>query len=371
MTATERHAVISHTIGADGILSIRTVRGSVRVRGTDGDEARVEARYADRGSDSANPEEDGVLNVERHRGELRVQVDETSRGLRPALGVLLRGGRPAVDFDVTMPRTAVLRLAGVSADLDVRELRGAQEIRTVSGDVSMDDVAGRISVQSVSGDVLIRGAVISLDGTTTSGDLSAVAERIKSVRARSVSGDLRLSGLLEPSGEHAVESISGDLELAASGGVTVRMTAISGSVHSELPHRRESNGGRRAIVVGDGAATVTFRTMSGDLNLMQAPGSGAPEPPVSEASPMRPPDPPRPMAPAPPAPPSPPAPPALPNLPAPPSPPAKFGGEPAPNAVPAPSGGGMDELAILRALERGEIDVDEAARRLEGARTND
>jgi hypothetical protein len=355
MTMTERHAVIRHTIGADGTLSIRTVRGSVRVRGTDGEEVRVEARYADRGGDSTSPEEDGGLKVERLPGELRVEVDELARGLRPALSVLLRGGRSAVDFDVTMPRGAVLRLAGVSADLDVRELRGGQEIRTVSGDVSMDDVAGRISVQSVSGDVLIRGTVIALDGTTTSGDLSAVAERIESVRARSVSGDLRLGGLLEPAGEHAIESISGDLELAPSGGVTVRMTGISGSVHSELPHRRESNGGRRAIVVGDGAATLTFRTMSGDVNLVRTPGSGAPEPPVSETSPMRPPDPPRPMAPQPPAPPAPRAP--------------AIG--PAPNSALAAWDAGVDELVVLRALERGDIDVDEAARRLEGARTND
>ena len=321
MTTRERHAVVTHTIGSGGTLSIRTIRGSVRIRGTDGDEARVEARYAHRNLGSTGPDEDKTLKVERLTGELRVEADETSRGLRPGLGMLLRGGVPAVDFDITMPRTALLRLSGVSADLDVRDLRGAQEIHTVSGDISMDDVSGGITVQSVSGNVLIRGSVIALDGTTTSGDLSAGAERIESVRARSVSGDLRLSGLLAASGEHAIESISGDLELAPSGGVTVRMTGISGSVHSELPHRRESNGGRRSIVVGDGAATVTFRTMSGDLNLMRMPGSGAPEQPVSLRSPMRPPDPP-------------------------------------------------DELAILRALERGEIDVDEAARRLEGARTN-
>ncbi len=361
MTTTERHAVLTHTIGPDGTLSIRTIRGSVRVRGTDGDEARVEARYADRSGDSANPEEDGVLKVERHAGELRVEVDETSRGILPALGVLVRGGRPAVDFDVTMPRTATLRLAGVSADLDLRDLSGAMEVRTVSGDVSMDDVAGRIRLQSVSGDVLIRGAVISLDATTTSGDLSAVAERIQSVRARSVSGDLRLSGPLDPAGEHAIESISGDLELASPGGITARMTAISGSIHSELPHRRESNGGRRAIVVGDGSATVTFRTMSGDLNIAQAPGAGTPEPLISEASPTRPPDPPRPTAPTAPAPPAPPMPPA----------PPAFPGTPSPQeAMLGAAAAEMNELVILQALERGEISVDEAARRLEGARGN-
>jgi hypothetical protein len=366
MTTIERHAVLSHTIGAGGTLSIRTVRGSVRIRGTDGDEAHVEARYADHSGDDSNPEEDGVLKVERLAGELRVEVDEMARGLQPALSVLLRGGRPAVDFDVIMPRAAGLRLAGVSADLDVRGLSGGQEIRTVSGDVSMDDVAGRISVQSVSGDVLIRGATIALDGTTTSGDLSAVAHRIESVRARSVSGDLRLSGLLEPSGEHAIESISGDLELAPSGGVTVRMTGISGSIHSELPHRRESNGGRRAIVVGDGAATLTFRTMSGDLNLVRVPGSDAPEPPVSETSPMRPPDPPRPTPPSPPTPPAPPDAPRDRTVPIPPAAPSAFAGGQEPHATSPASVEVIDELSILQALERGDIDVDEAARRLAG-----
>jgi hypothetical protein len=348
MTATDRHAVAVHTIGEGGILSIRTVRGSVRVRGIAGDEVRVEARYADRGDEGSNPQDDGVLKIEQLPGELRVEVDETAPGLRAALGINLRGGRPAVDFDVTMPHAAVLHLSGVSADLDVRELRGEQEIRTVSGDVSMDDVAGHISIQSVSGDVLIRGSSIALDGTTTSGDLSALAERLESVRARSVSGDLRLGGLLDPAGEHSIESISGDLEIAPAGGLTIRMSGLSGSFHSELPHRRESNGGRRSIVVGDGAASVTFRTMSGDLNLMRSPAAGVPEPPVSAASPMLPPD-----APAPPLPPAAPVP-------------------PTPASVPAPAGADepTDELAILRALERGEIDIDEAARRLEGVATH-
>jgi hypothetical protein len=370
MTATDRHAVVSHTIGEGGILSIRTVRGSVRVRGIAGEEARVEARYADQGDEESNPEDDGVLKVDRRPGELRVEVDETARGLRPALGILLRGGRPAVDFDVTMPHAAVLRLAGVSADLDVHELRGAQEIRTVSGDVSMSEVAGRISVQSVSGDVLIRGSAIALDGTTTSGDLSAVAERIESVRARSVSGDLQLDGLLDPAGEHTIESISGDLEIAPAGGVTIRMSGISGSFHSELPHRRESNGGRRSIVVGDGAASVTFRTMSGDLNLVRTSSAGAPELRVPAGSPMRPPDPPREGAPAMTSPPAAPLPPAPPSVPGPPDPPPAYASGPASDDTSAAATEAADELAVLRALERGEIDVDEAARRLEGVGTH-
>lgn len=304
MTTTERQTLITHAIGPAGLLSLRTVRGSVRVRGTDGEEARVEARYTSRSpSEGADPEADGVLRVRRSPSELAIDVDEMDLGVLSAIGRLARGGRPAVDFDIDVPRGASLRLSGVSADLDIRGLSGDQEIRTVTGDAQLDDVAGRVSLQSVSGDALVRGGAIALDVTTTSGDLSVVAERLDLVHVRSVSGDVRLSGELAAGPAHSVESVSGDLELAPSNGVTVRMSGISGSLGSELPHRRATERGWRTVVVGDGAAELSFRTMSGDASVVASDG------PVTTPE---------------------------------------------------------DGLSILQALERGEIDVDEAARRLEG-----
>ena len=81
-TSTERHSVITHTIGAKGTLVLRTVRGSVRVRGVDTTEVRVEARYPG-SSDPANDEQ--ALRVKRTDDLLQVEVDETDlRRVSPA-----------------------------------------------------------------------------------------------------------------------------------------------------------------------------------------------------------------------------------------------------------------------------------------------
>jgi hypothetical protein len=53
---------------------------------------------------------------------------------------------------------------------------------------------------------------------------------------------------------------------------------------------------------------------------------------------------------------------SAPSRPAPPTPPAP----PAPPAAPTPLPTDEEQLAVLRALEAGEIDVDEAAERLAG-----
>jgi hypothetical protein len=336
-SGTERHAVISHVIGSRGTLVLRTVRGSVRIRGTDGDEARVDARYTAPFAnelDSSDPELDGVIRVTRRDDELRVEADDTSSaGLLGALGKMLGGGRTRIDFDISMPRGATLKLSGVSATLEVAGLNGDQEIRTVSGDVSLEGVGGNLTLQSVSGDTLVAGDDLDLRATTTSGDLSVHVERFRSARVRSVSGDVRLAGAFDAGPEHSVESVSGDLEIAPTNGLTVGTTSVSGDVHSELPSRRESGRGRKSIAVGDGAAALTYRTMSGDLSIVRpartsaAPATAAPavEPALPESESQVTPSFPRQQA----------------------SPPA-------------------DQLEVLRALERGDIDVEAAARLLEG-----
>jgi hypothetical protein len=333
LTATtgERNAAITHRIGSRGTLVLRTVRGSVRVRAIDGDEARVEARYALPGGShaQADPENDGVLRVSRHPDELRVEADDVG-GMLNALGTVLRGGPPRIDFDISLPREASLRLSGVSATLEVVGLRGDQEIRTVSGDVSLDDVEGQITLQSVSGDALVNGGSVALRATTTSGDLSGHAGRFESARIRSVSGDVSLTGAFDTGPEHSVETISGDLELAPANGVTVSMTSVSGSIHSELPHRRDSSRGRRTLIVGDGHASMTFRTMSGDLSVVR-PSHGHDGDGTERSSRS--------------------------------AVPAAAADAPAAAAISR----SRDPLEILRALERGELDVETAARLLEDA----
>lgn len=410
MTASAQHELITHPIGQGGTLVLITVRGSVRVRGTDADEARVDARYGGSSGAGRDPLVDGAVRVSRSETELRVEVDEINGGLFTAIGrIVSGGGRPPVDFDVTMPRNGTLRLSGVSADLQIRDLAGDEDVRTVSGDVTLESVSGRISIQSVSGDVRIRGGTLSLEADTTSGDIRAAADRLEDIRIKSISGDVSVAGLLAP-GEHGVESISGDLELSPTGGVTVTATGLAGSIRSELPHQRADDGGRRTVIVGDGSATVWFRSMSGNARITR-PGFGMADRGTSQAQgpqdvlapramtapPASPALPAMPTRPAPAVMPAPPAMPAPPNAPwattpapaADPFAPRATSDVPAapwttasrvaesnattgvtPPEAPPPTRAGS-EIEVLRALERGEIDVEQAARLLEGTGSDD
>jgi hypothetical protein len=125
-----------------------------------------------------------------------------------------------------------------------------------------------------------------------------------------------------------------------------------------MPVREEVRRGERVVTVGDGRATLQVRTVSGRLRLKDPGQAAEPAPPPAAVPfldavplpagvpPLAPVPPPVPLLP--PEPPDPPAPPALPAPPA---------------TGPAPV---EDPLATLLALERGEIDVDEASRRLGG-----
>jgi hypothetical protein len=90
------------------------------------------------------------------------------------------------------------------------------------------------------------------------------------------------------------------------------------------------------MVSGDGTARLRFRSLSGDVRLTGVAGR------TTHAVPNEP----QTAPPQPPQPPAPPAPPAAPQM------------------------SNEDSLEILRALERGEIDVEEASRRLGGDRIN-
>lgn len=323
---TEGHVeTVEHHIGATGLLTLDIVDGSVRVRGADVDQAQVTVRMP---WGEALP---GSVNVQREADELRVDV----RGIPPTRGLrgMFRRELPSVDMDVVMPENGRLNVNGVSADLLVSGVYGDQRHRTVSGDLHAVGVEGRFAVHAVSGDVRVEGGRYSIEAVTTSGDLEFLAERLLVTTVRSVSGDVGLATRFDPEADHRVETVSGDLRIAPVGGLTIVARGLSTQIDAQVPHRSESRSGRRTVVIGDGDARLDFRSMSGDVSVVE----GGTDDPSRTDRPTEP------LAPAPAQPPPP---------------------TPAPRPA-EPVHPPRDQLSILRALERGDIDVDEATRLIE------
>ena len=325
---------VEHDLGPTGRVALRVTNPDVELRGVDGTVARVRIEFAIRASTES--EADEILERVRFRvrqgpGSLEVLEPRDGESNLGSIARILGFGNARVEGRIVaeIPAGAEVAYAGVSADLVGIGLLGTQEYRTVSGDLVLSDLAGRIRVNGVSGDVSLRAeAPLWLQANTVSGDLSVIGPRLEECRVVTVSGDVELEGALATGVEHRVETVSGDLWFGAAGGLTLEVRGLSTDVDVNVAHRSEGSRDRRRYIVGDGAASLLFSSMSGDVAIAAARRVA-----VGDLGPWD--------ATAPSAPPPPPTP-------------------------PSPPLADDEQLRILRALEAGEIDVEEASRRLAG-----
>ncbi len=323
----------AHDIGRDGLVTVAVEADDIRIRGVEGTEARVVVPADGAGLETRA--EPGQFSVRRmHRGGSGtvgfVGLKIGSRGFGFPLGVHVSG-----TIELEVPRDARVEVRSTAGDIAIRDVRGGTTIKTAAGDVSIKNAAGQVAVDLGSGDVHVTAAApLTLSVHSISGDVEAIAPRFERVAIETVSGDAELAGAFAGGTVHTVSTVSGDVELSVVGGLVLEVKTVSGDVDCAHPDRRSGDGRRQPLVIGDGAARLTARTMSGDVEVRagkpwhvtftrdeEAVGSGV------AGSPTR----------------------------------------PAPPVAPAqPSDAAT--LAVLEALARGEIDVVEAERRLAGDR---
>jgi hypothetical protein len=333
-----RQQQINHSIGPSGRLQIKVTDSDVRVRPIDGDEVRLSAEFEiAAGSDE---EADAVLEVAKlvvssgpayldvrsnEEANLGSAIGQRITGEPGGLGSAIRHwvtGRPRVELsiEVEAPRGCELGVETVSGDLVVEGMIGEQRYTSVSGDQYLTDLGGAIRLQTVSGDATLRANdPIRFRGETVSGDLSVIAPRLEEMRISTVSGDLEIEGEPARDGEHRIESVSGDLLFGLVGDATFDVRGIATDIRADMPHRVEGRMDRRRVVIGGGEPTVIFSSMSGDISVRHPRRADAR---TEQSHPS------------------------------------------AEHAKPAIAETASSSLEVLRALERGEIDVEEASRRL-------
>jgi hypothetical protein len=331
---------LEHEIGASGVLAVRLRAGDARLRAVDGPVVRVH---------DADGDLERRVRVERGDGSLSLRVRN-----RGDVGDDMGHGSRTAELLIDVPRGATVVVETASAEVTVEGLTGDQRYRTTSGDLSLRDVSGRLVVDSVSGDIDILAVdTSSIGARTVSGDLSVRAADLEMFRATTTSGDVRLAGRLTGAGPFALDTVSGDMLLALAGDVRLEASTVAGDVTGGSRARIEGKPGRRVLIVGAGRPTMTARSMSGDVSLTEPTAVTRPD---AAQAPTHTPTPKE--APMPPRPPMPPA----------------FAADPGIGDSPTIVVGSADadrdanddaRLDILRALERGEIDVAEAGRRLE------
>jgi len=332
-------AELQHQIGRSGRFALRLPAGSVSITAVDGELAKVR--------DLAGRSLGERFDISKGDGSLELVV-RNRLGITLAIGDFSIGGGSA-ELAVELPRGTRVAIDTASADVSVTGIAGPGRYRTASGDLILQDVAGNLEVEGVSADVRIEAAApIELTGRTISGDVVIRAPRLTRFEYTTTSGDLRVDAELNGKGPYSIKSISGDVMLVGRAGLQVEAQTVTGDLMTDLQHKTESGNGRRVLIVGKPVATLAFKSVSGDLRVDEPRDAVRPMSPVATEATMsmNPPSSSGSSA-------------AASSMPA-------FAGESRPVDAPAPSTPAAEaaRLEILKALERGEIDVETATERL-------
>jgi hypothetical protein len=98
-----------------------------------------------------------------------------------------------IDYEVTVPAGAALRINTLSGDIDLSGLSGTIAAKTVSGDLLLSALAGAVAVRTVSGDVKLN----NLSGNA--------------IEAKSVSGDVDLTWPPAQAASLSLHTVTGEV----------------------------------------------------------------------------------------------------------------------------------------------------------------
>jgi DUF4097 and DUF4098 domain-containing protein YvlB len=282
-------------LGRDGRVSLTNISGDVTVTAGSGDEVSIDAVKRTRGDKS----ELAVvqITVEDRPGRVDIRTEgEQNRSDRNR-----RGNQVSVDYTLTVPVSASVELHSISGSVKVTGVHGGVRAETISGNVSAIDTPklelaktvsgdvtltgaseGDVSAGSISGNVIVKNVKArGLDLSTISGNVSVTDAVCERLGVKSVNGNVEYAGSIAKGGRYDITSHSGNIRLmlANPAGFELSATSFSGSIRSELAltiggdtprdggrsRDRGMNSHSMRATYGDGSATLSVRTFSGDI----------------------------------------------------------------------------------------------------------
>ncbi|HEV2529298.1 MAG TPA: DUF4097 family beta strand repeat-containing protein [Thermomicrobiales bacterium] len=251
-------------------MAVQITSGELDVEVTDDDETMTVTVTPDRGRGS-----DPVARVSWDGQRLEIHPVKAA-----GLTRVLRGSG-SYDVMILIPRRQMTtsggagvsaRLSTASGEVRVAGLTGDVRVDAASGDLSVSRVVGQLECRAASGDIQVEEFHGRARLTATSGDVSLSESVVERLTLNSVSGDANVDAIPVGHGAIEVATVSGgvNVELALapeSGRFALDVQTLSGSVDVEGAAERR---GRRSWRLGDGPGNerpFQVRTVSGDVSI--------------------------------------------------------------------------------------------------------
>ncbi len=269
---TDRNFNDRRALNGDAKLGVRSVAGLIEVVGWDKNEVELTASLGE----SAEK-----IDITGNASDLQIEVKNRKKSYRYGDG--------ETRLQLKVPAGVSMTLDATSADLVVRDTRGALTARSVSGDVDLTVAARQLSVQSVSGDLRINaraaretrlntvsgdtqvtGAAGALSAESVSGDVQIEGGVFSRLELQSVSGDIAVHAGFASDAKVSAESLSGDVRINAPASLSAEVTlkTFSGDRRCDFEGAREASDGKRSVMkIGEGRGQLSLTSFSGDVSL--------------------------------------------------------------------------------------------------------
>ena len=147
------------------------------------------------------------------------------------------------DGDIDIADIAVVVAGTQNGDISIERVSRAVEVGSVGGSVSIKDSTGRASVTTIGGGVEVinlrpTAAADGFEAVSVSGDLNLEGVSHSQLNARTVSGDVHLTGPLAAGGRYGFKTMSGDITLTLPDDASFHLSAKvsnDGEIISDFP----------------------------------------------------------------------------------------------------------------------------------------
>jgi hypothetical protein len=221
------HETVVETRALDpgGVFTLDNVNGRVTVTTWSEPRVRVEAEKA--------------ASSEARLRELRVEIDGEGRRVdvrtrMPGGSWIFGGGGSRVQYRITLPEGAQVRVGTVNGSVEVTGVAGELRASTTNGSVEVTDAAGVVEASTVNGGIRARYRVVDAEGrhsfSTTNGSISvSVGEGGGGrVEARTVNGSIENDLPLESTSRTTRRRLEGRL---GKGSGSLELNTVNGSIH--------------------------------------------------------------------------------------------------------------------------------------------
>ncbi|HEY5871801.1 MAG TPA: DUF4097 family beta strand repeat-containing protein [Gaiellaceae bacterium] len=259
-------------------LQVKLPSGRVLVTTSDQPSTTVEVVAVGRRGQDAIDEID--VTLDDRPGRHVVKIEQRDRFRWGPIQITWGG-----DFEcrIVCPPGTDLEFSGGSTDLRADGALGEVSVRTASGDIRVESASRELQAKTASGDISVDTIAAQASLATVSGEIDV--ERVDApVTARSVSGRVTIASISAALG---VSTTSGNIDLKAISGGDVRAKSVSGDVRigvargtrtwvdaSSVSGRLESELGLEDQEplgeAGEAVVPLHVKTVSGDVSIVRA-----------------------------------------------------------------------------------------------------